>query len=709
MMVLRVLQKNQKLIILILVSTIARWIYYLFEQNNPLFLYPLVDEQEYIQTARQIIEQQFLPTFHFYHPPFYSFFLAILFFAGLTSRAVIILQFLSGIAGVVLLYRSFLNLNFKGAFVASLLWGIYPIELFMESRMMPESIFIFLIICMFYFLSRGFSFQNLLWAGIFSGLAIITRSQFFLFWFIFIIWALITKQLKIKSVVGFTVFSFLFPLLSILHNAYHTDGKLWAVSSNGPVNVYIGNSKQIDSTLNIRPKVWQKEFFPALYDEAGIHFYKDSNTVNSYYPYLLSGYLWKKTLKENAHLIVPLKNLIRKTLIVLQAYETPRDFDLYVIKKWNPLLNLTVGKKFIYLPLALFLYASLIFIVVRWKEVLKIKKMWLPAIMLLAGMLPSILVFNAFRYRLAAVPFILIFAVEFYREYWKNSRIQAVHSGLIILLGTPLLQSIQIQKIPLSETYDYVADAYIQKGNTIQAERYYKLAQQEAEKRKVRGVEKASTWINRAIILNQRGATDSALILLNRAVKMDSQSAMAYYNRAIVLQQKGRYHEALQDYNHCLYLSDRDNLFLSSVYFGRAQCYVKLYKPDKAMTSLNKAISLNPQNPVFYSNRGVLYGLKGHLNKAIRDFSRAIMLDSTRSKYYTDRAIAYLNGGYADSAMLDIDRAISLDTLNGKAYFIRGLLFLDLGKKEKGCLDLHRAQSLHFKPAEKEIKKYCLN
>ena len=63
-------------------AIIIRIIFFVFELKSPLFLYPIIDESEFIHTARIIAANNFHNPEHFWHPPFYSWVLAFFFKIG---------------------------------------------------------------------------------------------------------------------------------------------------------------------------------------------------------------------------------------------------------------------------------------------------------------------------------------------------------------------------------------------------------------------------------------------------------------------------------------------------------------------------------------------------------------------------------------------------------------------------------------------------
>ena len=69
----------------------------------------------------------------------------------------------------------------------------------------------------------------------------------------------------------------------------------------------------------------------------------------------------------------------------------------------------------------------------------------------------------------------------------------------------------------------------------------------------------------------------------------------------------------------------------------------------------------DPQDPVFYNNRGISYKEKGELDRALKDFNKALELNPDFAEAYNNRGIAYGIKGQVDEAIEDASKAIALD------------------------------------------------
>lgn len=700
------ISKNLNLLIVFAVAVIVRFIYFAFEKDSPLFLYTIIDENEFIKIANHISENGLFYPYHFWHPPLYSYFVGFFKIIGFALKGIITIQFIIGIAGTVLLYLSLEKINKTAAIITALIWAIYPVELFIESKFLSESIFVFLTISLaFVFQRMKESYIKIIVLALLTGLLIVTKSQFLLFFLFWVFYLIFKQKQSLKNVLTYVLISLIFPLTVSFHNLDKT-GKFIFVSSNGAVNFYLGNSSDIKETLNIRPREW-KAFFSSLYDEAEIKFVKtDTTDINKTYPYKLSGFLVKKTLNENKNLSVPLKNIVQKTLISVHSYETPRDFDIYEYGRWNKYIAFFMHKNPFCIPLIFFMYSALILLFVKRKSVFSNEKLLIPAVLIIVNILPSIIFFNAFRYRLPAIPFIIFFSILFYLEFYKHLKYQLINLGLMIILGTTLTSGLLFQKIPLSETYDHYADGFFDKEKLRQADRFYEMSIQAVEEIKEDKTALHNPYFQKGIMADKSGDFEGAIKEYNKTIEAKP-TIEAYINRATARYKEGDFKGAVADYNLAIKLNSDDVEKVASAWYSKGLTRIKLNDFEAAMKDFDKSIELNPNFSKAYANRGILRGKVRNIAGALSDFDKAIELDPTYAKVYNDRGIARITSGNNAGAMHDFTKAIELIPQYSQAYYMRGILNFQLGNKENACEDLKKSAELGFSQAQLDYEKFC--
>jgi tetratricopeptide (TPR) repeat protein len=115
---------------------------------------------------------------------------------------------------------------------------------------------------------------------------------------------------------------------------------------------------------------------------------------------------------------------------------------------------------------------------------------------------------------------------------------------------------------------------------------------------------------------------------------------------------------------------------------------------DIAIELLNEAISLNPDNGLFYFNRGYAYeGLKEY-DKAISDYTKSISLVPDHWPSYLQRGTLYFLTKKCDNAVKDLGKTLELNPEVINAYNLRGLCYRHFGLWDKACSDFKKACEL---------------
>lgn len=89
---------------------------------------------------------------------------------------------------------------------------------------------------------------------------------------------------------------------------------------------------------------------------------------------------------------------------------------------------------------------------------------------------------------------------------------------------------------------------------------------------------------------------------------------------------------------------------------------------NEAIALYSEAISLNPRNAIYYSNRAAAYSHIGEHQKAISDCNAAIKLDPKYSKAYSRLGLAYFSlGKYREAVEFGYRKALELEPNNATA------------------------------------------
>ena len=178
----------------------------------------------------------------------------------------------------------------------------------------------------------------------------------------------------------------------------------------------------------------------------------------------------------------------------------------------------------------------------------------------------------------------------------------------------------------------------------------------------------------------------------------------------------GDYRRALQEYNNIL----SDGTDMPGAYNNRGLTRDMLGQREEALRDLGKAIELNPGNALFYNNQGVVYErswrMQGEperarelwrLQKAVQSLNKAIAMDPEYAQAYYNRAGTYYDQQQWDRALYDLDKAIEIEPLAG-FYFVRADTHSNLGHYGQADEDYSKAIELsRDTTTQARIKNEC--
>lgn len=213
-------------------------------------------------------------------------------------------------------------------------------------------------------------------------------------------------------------------------------------------------------------------------------------------------------------------------------------------------------------------------------------------------------------------------------------------------------------------------------------------------------------------------------------------SLAGYYNSAQENVKNGNYPKAITDLDKIISASPKDPEMLAGAYAARGALKFKqndlvgaeadynqalIIKPDfkdvydslaelyrtqdpaKAISYLEKALALDPQNTQTPSNEHVLeseifvYDSLGDNQKIIDVTTRIIAMNPNNATAWLDRAFAYTNTGKWQLALADFTKEISLKPIP-EAYLGRGNTEGALHMRTEACNDLHQVKTVPLDP-----------
>jgi protein O-mannosyl-transferase len=90
--------------------------------------------------------------------------------------------------------------------------------------------------------------------------------------------------------------------------------------------------------------------------------------------------------------------------------------------------------------------------------------------------------------------------------------------------------------------------------------------------------------------------------------------------------------------------------FLKGIYADSAKCYLAQRDPGRAVESINKAIAIDAQDHLLYTNRALVLIMYGRLSDGIADLERALELNPGNLIAANNLSIAYIQAGQKERA-----------------------------------------------------------
>ncbi|NTU96706.1 MAG: tetratricopeptide repeat protein [Chlorobiaceae bacterium] len=209
----------------------------------------------------------------------------------------------------------------------------------------------------------------------------------------------------------------------------------------------------------------------------------------------------------------------------------------------------------------------------------------------------------------------------------------------------------------------------------------------------------------------QQKKYDEALILFERAHKLNSRHPETLNNRGNVLKELKRYEEALASYD--LSLSVRPGN--AETYTNRGVALQELKRYEEALASYDRAVLLNPRNAVIYNNKGVVLQNLKRYEEAFSSYNKAISLKVDYAEAYNNRGNALRELCRYDESLESYSKAFLYIRDYPEAYNNQGNTYLKMHRYEEANSSYEKAITLRYDYAEalnnsgnclQELKRY---
>ena len=565
--------KKQKLALLVILgfAFVLRLGHWLAVHEEPFFAQLVMDSHEYDRWAQEIVGGNWLGSEVFFQPPLYPYFLALIYKSfGRNLDVVYLLQILLALGGCYALYRTGRKLAGETAgLTAAALAAAYGVFIFHDVQILKESVAVTVVCFLLWVLVEVRENQRIrLWllAGVLCGvLSLLRENTLFVVPFLLLLTYKPSEKKRYFLLRSTSLLLGVFIILTpVAFRNWWVGGDFLPTTFQGGVNFYIGNNPQAKGTY--QPIVPGKQI-PA-YERTEPVRIAEQEMGRPLKPVEVSNYWLKKSLSwAKKHPLDFVKLQLKKILMFWSWYEWPDAVDYYFVKQTSPILHL---------PLIEFGCVFILAIIGIWLIRKRLRAFTPILIFILVWMVSTVIFFLFSRYRLPAVPALIIIAaipIAALIEAWRKklfSKAGILSLCFLLAFITPNIVGFK----PRMDIINYnLALVYENQGQLEKAEKLYRQAL-------------ASNPYNFLPCIN----------LGNLAVRrQDWTGALNWYQRAAKI-------EPNSDGVHC-------NL---------AGAYVALGRLEEAESHFNRALDLNPKNIMALHNKAILLVKKGKLEEARR-------------------------------------------------------------------------------------------
>ena len=670
--VLSMFANNRHVVALFLLALILR-LAYLVEIRDTLYFHTLIlDAEEYDYLAQALLEGDWWLTTHrtYVHGPLYPALLALLKLGGAGLVATRLFQAVLGAFSCVVLYaiaRRFFPAP-TPLLTGLIAVGYWPFILY-NGELLATTLTIFIELLLVLQLVRCAdrpSYWSAAGAGALLGLLIETRSNTLLLVPVALWWLYHRTQGRLLVPLCAGLCAVLTPFL--VHN-YLVQGT--PLPFQGAWSFYMGNNPAADGTPYARQGIgWQRlEILPYQADMAA----SPADRGRFY-------------LSEGLDFIVDqplayLHLLYRKFRLFWHAFEIPVSVDIHFYEAHSRLSYLNVFGFGLVAPLAL---VGLVWNWNRWRQYGLLYGFGLSY--LVSGLLFTVCA----RYRLPAVPFLMLFAAEALRQgvlslkghQWRRS------AGLVLALGTAF--ALGHTGIDPAQV-DHLRSAWLQ-GQVHMRNQAYDRAEAAYLQALQDDAEDADVYNSLGAVYERQRRTREAETAYRQALVLASDHTRARLNLGNLLRREQRFDEAKSLFLEVLVNNPRPTIQYEGYYYLG---YLYLDQRDylRAYGSFTMAVEAEQRAKGFYALANACHHL-GRQDEQIRHLRQTVALDPEFASAHRNLGALYLQRGEHSLAEEALRQALKLEPDVAIAHYNLGVLYMHTGRRELAQIAFETAEQL---------------
>ena len=588
-------------------------LYYLHEiRASPLFTAPVVDARTYTEDARYLSDVSFAgrPA-PFWQPPLYPVLLGVLFaLAGDDLYLPRLIQAVVGALVCVLIcllgYRVFGAGVGLGAGLAAALYG--PL-IYFGGELLPTVLACCLNLLVLLLAVGEGGWGRALAAGVLLGLSALAVANVLLFAPV-LLGYLYWRQRRLRRP-AFLLLGCALVLAPVAYRNWAVGGDLVLISHNAGINFYIGNNADYAQTTRIRPGRAWAELVEMPERRSGI----EQPSAKSRYFFAQS---WQYITSAPLDF---LGLLAYKSYLFLRGDEIPRNRDLYFARNDSSLLSSLLWKKGLAFPFGLVAPLALLGLCAFLRSPSSPEGRLL-ALFVACYALSVVLFFVTGRYRLPAVPVLLLFAACGVRALWHRPW-PALAALAALLVFCNVATGAMDQQGDAHEHY-YLGYAYEERDMPAHAARHYRLAL-------ARDANFAEPLLALAALHGEAKRYGKAIDLYRRYLKTRPHDADVRFLLGHTALLARRYDAASAAYSEVTAV--RPNW--AAAHGGLGYALLMADQPQRAARAYSRTLELNPDSTLVRYQLARLYAEQGQNRAAIAEFEQLVQREPHVPEYPT--------------------------------------------------------------------------
>jgi tetratricopeptide (TPR) repeat protein len=272
--------------------------------------------------------------------------------------------------------------------------------------------------------------------------------------------------------------------------------------------------------------------------------------------------------------------------------------------------------------------------------------------------------------------------------YWRKSR-TLVFGVLFFLISLALLvQLVTVGSVIISERYTDLAYVGLSISVFILLEDliFNRIGKEKIAQVLIIG----SVFVLALLTFKRVKVWENGETLWTDAIEKFPEVAGSWGGRGVYYRLEKKYTKALRDLNQAVILNPNEAMF----YSNRGNIYFDLGKDDQALNDYNNCIRLDASDENAFANRGAIYGRKGQYQDAIKDLSNAILLDPEFVNAFMNRGIIYSQLNRRIEAKSDFNNCLVLTPDNDEIWNALAVEHQHLGEFDSSIIVLNKAIEL---------------